>query len=200
MIVGYLRVSTEKQHLENQQDEIRRYSAENGMTIDLWVPEIISGRKRASGRKLGKTISKMKKGDILIVSEVSRLSRTLTDVMSIMGKCLDKGIDIHTVKERYRFDDSINSKILCFAFGLVAEIERNLISLRTKEALALRKAEGKVLGRRKGYHPKVDLLLKNERQILEMHKNGERVTDICNRYGVSKDTYYKFNRLRKSVQ
>lgn len=129
MIVGYLRVSTEKQHLENQQDEIGRYAKENNMEIDRWVMEVVSGKEVHSGRKLGRLISRLKRGDTIIVSEVSRLSRNLTDIMAIMGTCLRRGINIHTTKERYRFDDSINSKILCFAFGLVAEIERNLIPI-----------------------------------------------------------------------
>ena len=73
----------------------------------------------------------MRKGDTLIVTEVSRLSRTLTDVMTIMGRCISKQIKLYTTKEKYCFDDSINSKVLCLAFGLVAEIERNLISMRT---------------------------------------------------------------------
>lgn len=106
-------------------------------------------QKKGCDRKLGGLIRRMKHGDTLIVTEISRLSRTLTDLMGIMGKCLEKGINLYTTKEGYSFDNSINSKVLCFAFGLVAEIERNLISMRTKEALALRKAEGVVLGRKK---------------------------------------------------
>lgn len=198
MIIGYLRISTEKQHLENQKDEIQRYAEQNGLVVDMWVSEVVSGKKQAAGRKLGRTISKMKKGDTLIVSEVSRLSRTLTDIMTIMGKCLKKGVNIYTTKERYRFDDSINSKILCFAFGLVAEIERNLISMRTKEALSLRKAEGKVLGRRRGYTPKMDILMRNEQEIVRMKRDGVKVEQICARYDVSRDTYYKYNKLRRS--
>ena len=194
MNVGYLRVSTGKQHLKNQKDEIQRYAEQNNIVIDMWVSEIISGSKRADGRKLGRLISKMKKGDTLIVSEVSRLSRTLTDIMTIMGKCLKKGINIHTTKEHYRFDDTINSKILCFAFGLVAEIERNLISLRTKEALAQRKSEGVVLGRKKGFEPKMELLRKNRAQIRKMQQDGRRTGEICAHYKVSRDTYYKFIR------
>lgn len=195
MNVGYLRVSTDKQHPKNQQDEISRFAKENGFEIDLWVVEVVSGKKGIEGRKLGRLISKMKRGDTLIVSEVSRLSRTLTDIMAIMGKCLKKGINIYTTKEKYRFDDSINSKILCFAFGLVAEIERNLISLRTKEALALRKAEGKILGRRKGFTPKMDILKEHKITIQKMRSEGICVQKICKKYGVSRDTYYKFRRL-----
>lgn len=195
MVIGYLRVSTKKQHLENQKDEIQRYADENGLSVDLWISEVVSGKKQSSGRKLGWTILKMKKGDTLIVSEISRLSRTLTDIMGIMGKCMKKGINLYTTKERYRFDDSINSKILCFAFGLVAEIERNLISLRTKEALALRKSNGAILGRRKGYTPKLDILNHNRNDILEMRRKGVCIIQICRKYGVSRDTFNKFRQI-----
>ena len=164
------------------------------MTVDRWVTEIVSGKKIYSGRKLGRLISRMKRGDTLIVSEVSRLSRNLTDIMSIMGNCLKKGINIYTVKERYRFDDSINSKILCFAFGLVAEIERNLISLRTKEALALRKSEGVVLGRPAGSCTKQHILQDNEDEVRRMLAAGSTVRAICRHFKVSKDTWYRYKR------
>lgn len=138
MITGYLRVSTGKQNPANQQDEIRRFAESRNWIVDHWVTEVASGRKNERDRKLGALLRRMKPGDTLIVTEISRLSRTLTDVMAIMGKCLKKRINLFTTKEGYTFDNSINSKVLCFAFGLVAEIERNLISMRTKEALALR--------------------------------------------------------------
>lgn len=140
MVIGYLRVSTGKQHPANQKNEISRFAEERGLEVEKWVTEIVSGKTRESDRKLGRLLKRMHKGDILIVTEISRLSRTLTDIMNIMGKCLEKGINLYTTKEGYSFDDTINSKVLCFAFGLVAEIERNLISMRTKEALAVRKA------------------------------------------------------------
>lgn len=136
----------------------------------------------------------MRKGDVLIVSEVSRLSRNLTEIMSIVGECLEKGIDIYSIKERYHFDDSINSKVLCFAFGLVAEIERNLISQRTKEALALRKAEGKTLGRRKGCCPKKEILEANRDDIVSMMRRGAKKKEICEKYGVSSETLRTFIR------
>lgn len=192
MIVGYVRVSTDRQHPENQKDEITRYAMSNKWAIDRWVVEVISGKKAVSGRKLGRTISQMKKGDTLIVTEVSRLSRNLTDIMTIMGNCLKKGVSIYTVKEKYQFDDSINSKILCFAFGLVAEIERNLISMRTKEALALRKSEGVELGRPKGCAPKIQILYDNMELVQEMLQSGMPPRDIWRKLGVSKDTWYRF--------
>ena len=192
MIVGYIRVSTEKQHPENQRDEINRYAAGNEWTVEKWVVEVVSGKKHVKGRKLGSLLKKMRKGDTLIVTEISRLSRSLTDIMTLMGQCMKKGINIYTIKEKYCFDDSINSKVLCFAFGLVAEIERNLISMRTKEALALRKAEGKQLGRKIGFSPKMDILKSNEEKIRMMLRDGVPNKDIYRAYKVSKSTFSKF--------
>ena len=148
MVIAYLRVSTSKQHLVNQQDEIRRFAHTKEIEVSRWVTEIVSGKKNQKERKLGRVINQLKPGDTLIVTEISRLSRTLTEIMTIMGKCLEKNITIYSTKDGYAFDNTINSKVLCFAFGLVAEIERNLISMRTKEALALRKAEGVILGQK----------------------------------------------------
>jgi DNA invertase Pin-like site-specific DNA recombinase len=172
MTVGYIRVSTGKQHPENQRDEICRYAATNSCKIDQWVIEVISGKKEVKGRKLGRLIKRLKKGDTIIVTEISRLSRSLTDIMGVMGLCIGKGVNIYTTKEKYKFDDSLNSKVLCFAFGLVAEIERNLISLRTKEALAARKAEGQKLGRQEGFCPKLSVLHEKKSLVQEMIDNG----------------------------
>lgn len=117
MVVAYLRVSTGKQNLANQQDEIRRFAAARGIVVDRWVTEVVSGRKNEKERKLGPLLGKMRSGDTLIVTELSRLSRTLTDIMAIMGRCLERRIVLYSIKEGYAFDDSINSKVLCFAFG-----------------------------------------------------------------------------------
>lgn len=200
MITGYLRVSTSKQNLANQQDEILRFAESRQFTIDNWVTEVVSGKKKERDRKLGGLLRRMKPGDTLIVTEISRLSRTLTDVMAIMGKCLDKEINLYTTKEKYCFDGSINSKVLCFAFGLVAEIERNLISMRTKEALALRKAEGVLLGRRKGSYTKLNVLAENRDEIIRMLNGNRSITDVCKRFDVSRDTFAKFRCKYPSVQ
>ena len=134
MVIAYLRVSTEKQHLENQQLEISKFAQKRDIKIDKWVTEIVSGKTKRSERRLGALIRRLKKGDTLIVTELSRLSRTLLDIMSILNVCMEKQITIYSTKDGYAFDNNINSKVLAFAFGLVAEIEHNLISLRTKEA------------------------------------------------------------------
>ena len=192
MIIGYLRVSTEKQNLCNQKEEISKFAVEKQFVIDKWVMETVSGKVDRKNRKLGSALGKMKKGDTMIVTEVSRLSRSLTDIMTIMGMCLKKGINIYTTKERYAFDDTINSKVLCFAFGLAAEIERNLISMRTKEALAVKKAEGKVLGRRKGSCVKMQHLHNSTSEIEKLLSRGWSVSRICRHLKVSRTTFYKY--------
>lgn len=136
----------------------------------------------------------------MIVTEVSRLSRSLTDIMTIMGMCLKKGINIYTTKERYAFDDTINSKILCFAFGLAAEIERNLISIRTKEALAVRRAEGVQLGRRKGSCVKLQHLQSHTSDIEQMLQKGWSVSRICRTLKVSRYTWYRYVKLQHNEQ
>ena len=192
MIIGYIRVSTEKQNPENQRDEIRRFAEEKSLAVDSWVVETASGKIAHKKRKLGRLLRKMNKGDTLIVTEISRLSRSLTEIMAIMGECLDRQINIYTTKERYTFDNSINSKVLCFAFGLVAEIERNLISMRTKEALALKRAEGVRLGRRPGSDVKMQVIRDNSARIEAMLASGMTVTKICRKIGISRNTWYKF--------
>ena len=132
MVIAYLRISTSRQHLDNQADEIRRFARSRDMHIDRWVTEIVSGKKDQRERKLGRVIRQLKPGDTLIVTEISRLSRTLTEIMAIMGRCLEKQITIYSTKDGYAFDNTINSKVLCFAFGLVAEIERNLNRIESR--------------------------------------------------------------------
>lgn len=200
MIIGYLRVNTGKQNLANQHDEIRRFAESKDIVIDRWVTEVVSGKKHERERKLGTLLKHMKRRDTLIITGISRLSRTLTDIMSIMGKCLDREINLYTTKEGYSFDNTINSKVLCFVFGLVAEIERNLISMRTKEALALRKSEGVILGRRKGSCPKTKMLIENRNEIITMLGNGQSINTVCRHYGISRDTFAKFRRKHPSVQ
>lgn len=200
MIVAYLRVSTGKQNLANQQDEIRRFAESRELVITNWVTEVVSGKAKEKDRKLGRLLKRMKRGDTLIVTEISRLSRTLTDIMGIMGKCLKRGINLYTTKEKYSFDDTINSKVLCFAFGLVAEIERNLISMRTREALALRRAEGMVLGRKKGSYTKLQVLIENRTAVIKMLNEDRSIGDICRHFGLSRDTFAKFKARYPTVQ
>lgn len=194
MVIAYLRVSTEKQTLENQQNEILRFADSRDLRVDRWVTEIASGRKHGSERKLGALVRQMHKGDTLIVTELSRLSRTLTDIMAIVGELLKKEVYLYSTKDHCVFDDTINSKVLCFAFGLVAEIERNLISMRTREALALRREQGIVLGRRKGSYTKLQQLIDDRREIVRLLNRGHSVASICREYGVARNTFDRFRK------
>lgn len=199
MVIAYLRVSTGKQHLANQQDEITRYASSKNITVDRWITEIISGKTDRDSRKLGSLIRSLKSGDTLIVTEISRLSRTLHEVMAIMGTCLNKKVTVYSIKDGYAFDDSINSKVLSFAFGLVAEIERNLISQRTKEALALRRSQGVRLGREKGDCPKIRVLAKSKKEIISYIGLGYPLSKICKRFGVSMETLRAYRKTDKEV-
>ena len=152
MIYGYTRVSTELQNTENQKHAIQTFAENNKINIDRWVDEVISSRKSLKERRLGKLLKHLKKGDILIASELSRLGRNLLEVMGILQNCLEKDCHIWTLKENYKLGADIQSKVLAFAFSLAAEIERQLISQRTKESLKRIKDEGKHLGRPFGFN------------------------------------------------
>ena len=150
MTYGYIRVSSDKQTTANQKFEIVNYCKAHGLCIDKLIEETISSTKKIDERKLGKLLRQLKKGDLLIVSELSRIGRNLMQIMKILHDCMENDIRVLTVKEGYELGNNINSKVMAFAFGLTAEIERNLISQRTKEALARKKSEGIILGRPKG--------------------------------------------------
>lgn len=150
MIYGYIRVSSDKQTVENQRFEIRNFCKNENMEIDGWIEETISGTKGYKKRQLGILLKRVKKDDLIVCAELSRLGRNLFMIMEILNICMTKECKVWTIKDNYRLGEDIQSKVLAFAFGLSAEIERNLISQRTKEALARRKAEGTTLGRPKG--------------------------------------------------
>lgn len=150
MIYGYIRVSSDKQTVENQRFEINNFCLKEDLHIDGWIEETISGTRAYNKRQLGVLLKKVQKDDLIICAELSRLGRSLFMIMEILSLCMKKECKVWTIKDNYRLGDDIQSKVLAFAFGLSAEIERNLISQRTKEALARKKAEGVVLGRPKG--------------------------------------------------
>ncbi|KAA6334814.1 putative DNA-invertase from lambdoid prophage Rac [termite gut metagenome] len=191
MTIAYIRVSTEKQHLENQKEEILRYASKHELSIDKWYTEVVSGCVSTKGRKLSRLLKGAKPGDTLIITEISRLSRTLLDIMIILNFCIQNNITLYSIKEGYIFQNNINSKVLGFAFGLVAEIERNLISMRTKEALARRKQEGVQLGRKPGNSIQTRVLRENKDAILEQLDCILR-EDIARKYGTSRSTLYRF--------
>ena len=172
MIYGYIRVSTDKQSVENQRFEINKFCKENNICINKWIEETISGNREVEKRKLGTLLRRLAKDDILICSEISRLGRNLMMIMSILNVCMQKEIQVWTIKDNYRLGNDINSKVLAFAFGLSAEIERNLISQRTKQALERKRKEGVILGRPKGRKSAKTKLSGKENRIREMLENG----------------------------
>lgn len=198
MIVAYLRVSTGHQVLDNQKNEIEKYAVNKGLHVDRYVMEVVSGKTKGRDRKLGALVKQLKRGDTLLVTEISRLSRTLMDIMSIVGDLIEKGVHLYSVKDGYTFDDTINSKVLLFAFGLVAEIERNLISLRTKEALDLRKRQGVKLGRKVGSYRKLNIISENEDKVNEALRKGASIASICRRYKFSYSTWYRYQQSIRS--
>ena len=184
MTYGYIRVSTDKQTIENQKFEITNFCTREKLNVDGWIEETISGTKNYDKRKLGELLNIVKKGDLIICAELSRLGRNLFMIMEILNICMKKECRVWTIKDNYRLGDDIQSKVLAFAFGLSAEIERNLISQRTKEALARKKAEGIVLGRPKGAKtsPERRKLHGKRELIRELLKNGtsqRKIAKIC---------------------
>ena len=196
MIYAYIRVSTDKQTVENQRFEVQKFATEKGVVIDKWIAETVSGTKSARDRKLGPLLKKMKKGDTLLISEISRLGRNLMQIMSILNLCMTKETMVLTVKERYELGNNINSQILAFAFGLSAQIERDLISQRTKEGLARRKAEGMRLGREKGSKNPHYRLEAKEAIIRQMLSDGKSKAAICRKV---KCTYITLERHLRRI-
>lgn len=192
MIYGYVRVSSDKQTTQNQIFEISTFAKNNNLKIDNWINETISGLYDIKKRKLGKLLKKMKSGDIMISSELSRLGRNLLQVMSILSYCMEHEIAVWTIKDNYRLSIDIQSKIMAFAFGLSAEIERNLISQRTKEALARLKSEGKTLGRPKGTLKAQTILAQNKEQIINDIKSDMPFIKIAHKFNVCDKTLRRF--------
>jgi DNA invertase Pin-like site-specific DNA recombinase len=195
MIYGYIRVSTDRQTVENQRFEIKRFCSKRNLLIDDWISETISGTRAVEKRRLGVLLNRVRKDDLIICSELSRLGRSLFMIMNILSYCMEIGAKIWTIKDGYKLGDDIQSKVLAFAFGLSAEIERNLISQRTKEALARVKAEGKILGRRPGKAVNVKLT-GHEAEIERMLRNGDSKAGIGRYFGVHPETVRIFIRER----
>ena len=195
MVYGYVRVSTDKQTVENQRYEIVRFCRKNNIAIGQWIEETTSGTKIPEKRRLGPLLNRIIAGDLIICSELSRLGRSMFMIMSILSKCMAIGAKIWTIKDGYRLGDDIQSKVLAFAFGLSAEIERNLISQRTKEALARCKAEGKILGRCPGKAINVKLS-GSEAKLERLLIDGWSKVAIGRYFGVHRQTVRIFIKER----
>ena len=191
-IYSYLRVSSKVQHLSNQRFEVENFARQEGFIIDEWIEEKISSRKPLEKRKLGELLKKLDDGDILIATEVSRLGRSMLEVMRILETCLNKNCQVWTLKENYRLGNDIQSKVLAFAFGLAAEIERKLISDRTKSSLANIKARGKKLGRPFTAESKKLKLSKNSKKIQKLLDKHLSKSEIARILGVGRGTLRRY--------
>lgn len=199
MTYAYIRVSTDKQTVENQRFEINKFLKTTGMKIDFWIEETISGTVSPKKRNLGKILEHVQQGDIIICSELSRLGRNMFMIMSILNILMERGVIIYTVKERYKLGEDLTSKVLAFAFSISAEIERTLISQRTTEALRRKKADGIKLGRPKGKKNSHYKLSDYDKKIKIMLEEGYPKTLISKQLNVSTSTLYNYLK-RKKIQ
>ena len=192
MIYGYCRVSTAHQHEENQHFVIANFAKKNNVVIDSWIEETISSSRKLQDRKLGQLLKELKPGDILITTEISRLGRSLLEVMGILQMCLEKECQIWTLKENFRLGTDIQSKVLAFAFGLSAELSKSLLQARVRESLARLKSDGKKLGRPIGAKSRELKLTKNRQIINQLIQRGVSKNQIARIMRVNKSTLYKY--------
>ena len=190
MVIAYLRVTIDKQHLERQKDEITRYASANGLEISKWITDIVDGKRKESEPTLFRVLDRMKKGDKVIITDIARFGRTLSEVMTLLSKCMTLGVHVYSINDRYLLDDSLNTEVVSTTCNLVSEIEHHLMSVRTKEALNHKKEkEGLQLGRPKGTDAKQSLLDANKDEVMNMLERGDTVVMICKHFNVSRNTY-----------
>ncbi len=194
--IAYLRVSTSEQDIDKNKAEILKLANNRNLGQVEFVSEKISGRVNWDKRKFGKVFNQLKKGDSIILHEMSRLGRSMLECIEIISIGTKRGINFYSVKGNWHFDGTLQSKILTMVFSLCSEIERDLISFRTKEALAARKAKGLPMGRPSGV-PGKSKLDKYSVEIKAMLENGSSQAFIARRYGVSPNTVNNWVRKRK---
>lgn len=190
-VYAYLRVSTGKQDGENQRQGIDEFAKKRGFVIDEYIDdEGKSGTLEPEKRELGNLLKKLSSGDILLAGEISRLGRSLFMIMRILEYCMNNGIKVYTVKDNYKLGDDIQSKVLAFAFGLSAEIERKMIQARTKEGLMLRVKKGVLLGRPKGRKSSDDATVGNDKkdEIIMQYKLGVPLRRMEQNLGIYRNT------------
>ena len=193
MVYGYIRVSTDNQDCQNQKVGIEAKAKSLGLRIEKYIEDSgVSGAKEPNERALGGCLKRLKSGDILICSELSRLGRKLFMIMRILEHCMKSGARVYTVKDGYELGDNIQSKVIAFAFGLAAEIERDLISQRTKEALFRLKQAGRPLGRRLGSKNKRKKLDGKAEIITNLLRKNMPKVQIARKLKVSPPTLYRF--------
>lgn len=197
MNYAYIRVSTEVQTVQNQKLAIRQYAKYHRLHKITWISETISGTKQPEKRKLGELLKQVKEGDTIIITEISRLGRSMTMILNVLQTLLDKKVKVIAIKEGFELGDNLQSKVLAFAFGLSAEIERSLLSERTKQALERVRKEGKHIGRRKGQKPKKYKLTGKCAYIKREREKGRSKLSLANELGVTWVTIDRFMKEHK---
>lgn len=198
MVYAYTRVSTELQTLENQEYGIKKWCESREISVDAWIEEKASGKKIAKERELGKLLKLIKKGDWLICTEISRIGRFVPDILQTIKNIRDKGATLVAIKQNFILDDSLNSKIMSYVFSIVAEIERELLSMRVKEGLASRKAKGIKLGRPLGSKNKASKLDSKRDFILLCLEAGKSLNWIKNALKCHRSTLDKWIEINKT--
>jgi DNA invertase Pin-like site-specific DNA recombinase len=193
--IGYLRVSTIDQNTEKNKAEILSLANNKHFGHVEFVEEKVSGKVSWKERKIKGIIDKLGDGDRLIVPELSRLGRSMLEIMEMLSIARDKGIYIYSVKGGWELNGTIQSKVMAMAFSIASEIERDLISKRTKEALKARKAAGVILGRPKG--PGKSKLDKHRDEIIALLKNGSTKAFVARKYSTTKPNLYNWLKKNK---
>ena len=189
MVYGYLRVSSDQQDVNSQKQGVDKFAADHGWKINKYISdEGVSGGKDPDKRKLGPLLKALKKDDIVICSEISRLGRDLYMVMDILHFCMERGCIIYTVKDRFVLGEDLQSKVLAFAFGLAAEIERQMIRQRTKEGIALKRKLGVLMGRPVGRNSGKHMLDRHNDKIRVCLEMGFSIRTISKKLGCAKST------------
>ena len=196
-ILGYIRVSTHDQNIENQRLVILEYANRNSLTISQWIETKASSRRSSKERKIDELLKQLAPGDTLIVAELSRLGRSVGQIIILIDELLNKKVNVICIKEDLKLNIKRNmqSKVMLTMFSLFAEIERDLISERTKEGLERAKAEGKLLGRPKGKLGKSKLDGKKN-EIQNYLNKGVNKANIAKIYDVSWPTLDNFIKTR----
>lgn len=194
IVYAYLRVSTGKQDIESQKHGLLEYANENNLgrfgKIQIWE-DTVSGKVPWQKRRLGELIELLQSGDYLLIPEFSRLSRKLREILELLELLAEKQINVHITKQRLIVDGGLNSKLYAFAFGIAAEIERELISQRTKEGQAKAISEGKKIGRPEG-KAEVTRLDHDYKEIFSYLDKRLGVTPIAKLKSVSRTTLYEW--------
>ncbi len=189
-VIGYLRVSSTDQDLSNCKNQILHFANEKRLGSVTWIEETVSGTVDWKQRELGKVLRQLSPGDVVITAELSRFARSLRQIIEVVEYCKLHHITLHAIKGAWTIDDSLNSKVCMVILGLVSEIERDLISLRTKEALAARRQAGIKLGRPKG--PGKSRLDPFRPEITALLRNGSPKSFVAKRYQVSEPTLWNW--------